>query len=88
MVAPVCIFMLTIILAAVYYSVQFMQESLTNFLLYTASIFFSGIFFLVAENVYGIFIAYELLLIPTSLLLYHFSKTTERSMEAVNFMIL
>ena len=45
MVAPICIFMLTIILAAVYYSVQFMQESLTNFLLYTASIFFSGIFF-------------------------------------------
>lgn len=88
MVAPVSIFMLTIVLCAIYYTIQFSCVELTKFLIYTACVFFSGIFFLIAENVYGIFIAYESLLIPTCLLLYNYSKTTERSREAVNFMIL
>lgn len=78
--------MLFIISASIYYTVQFSKEELNQFLLYSLGVFFSGLLFVSASSLGTMFIAYELILIPTALMLEKFSKTG-RSREATRFMI-
>lgn len=79
--------MFLIISVATYYTVQFTKEQLSQFLLYTSIIFFSGVIFICTTNVLLMFIAYELLLLPTALIVDLYSKTT-RAKEAASFMII
>jgi NADH:ubiquinone oxidoreductase subunit 4 (subunit M) len=78
--------MLLIIIAAFYYTVQFSRIELRRFTLYSVCIYASGLLFVATNSIVVMFIAYELILLPTTLVLDYFSKTG-RSREATNFML-
>ena len=79
--------MLLIIMCSIYYCVKFAAEELTIFLLYISVIFNGGAMLLISTTPICIFIAYELILIPTALVLTTYSKTG-RAKEATIFMII
>ncbi len=85
-ISPITTSLLLICIAALYYTVQFTNEDISKFSLYLASIFLSGTYFIFAKGSISIFIAYELLLLPSCLMIDRFSKTA-RGKEAAYFMI-
>ena len=82
----IVVMMFFICLASIYYCIQFSLHELNLFLLYSIAIFNGGFLFLAVENYIALFVSYELLLLPTCLVLDHFSKT-HRGKEAADFMI-
>ncbi len=78
--------MLFIIIASFYYTVTFSKTELNRFVLYSVCIYLSGMLFLLTSSISVMFIAYELILLPTTLVLEYFSKTG-RSREATQFML-
>ena len=77
---------LMVIIAAYYYNVQFSKEYLWQFVLYSSTIYLSGLMFVTTNSITAMFVAYELILIPTSIMLDMFSKTS-KSREATEFMV-
>lgn len=85
-ISPITTTMLMVTIAALYYTVQFTDTSLSAFTTYLTTIFISGIYFLYAQGPASIFAAYEFLLLPSSLMIDYFSKTV-RAREATYFMV-
>ena len=77
----------SVIIASIYYTIQFMRTDLFRFILYSLVLLISGLIFVSTASIFIMFVAYEGILLPTSLMLEYFSKTG-RSREATRFMIL
>ncbi len=78
--------MLLIIVAALYYTVQFGGDYLWQYVVYSAAIFVGGAAFVLNSLILVMFVAYEVVLVPTTVMIDHFSKTS-RSREATLFML-
>lgn len=81
------ILMLLVCICSVYYCIQFTVDNLFKFYIYIGAIIISGYVFLTTKLILLFFIAYEMLLIPTCIMLFLFTKTT-RGKTAVRSMIL
>ena len=79
--------LLLICLTALYYCTHFSKDRLDAFVFYMTSVFYSGVMFVFVESAVAMFIAYEFLLIPTTLMIDGFAKTS-RGVEAARFMLI
>ncbi len=73
--------MLLILVNSIIYCIAFSSELTLLFIIYCFCIFFSGIFFLFSETIAEFFFTYELLLLPTCMIVLQFAKT-QRAFEA------
>lgn len=78
------IFLLVTSLALVFCLCYNRDEALA-FYLYTAAIFMAGFFFFSSDSIVTFFLAYEMFLIPSFLILYRYAKT-RRAIEAAYLM--
>ena len=81
------ILMLLVCIISIYYCVQFTTDNLFKFFCYLGLIIISGYIFITTKLLLLFFISYEMLLIPTCIMLFLFTKTT-RGRTAVRTMIL
>ena len=81
------ILMLLVCVCSIYYCIQFTTDNLFKFFIYIGLIIISGYIFITTRAVLLFFISYEMLLIPTCIMLFLFTKTT-RGKTAVKSMVL
>jgi hydrogenase-4 component B len=79
--------MLFIVILAIYYTVAFMDSEIKNFIIYCGLLYICGFMLVVTSSTILMFVAFEGILIPTSIVLDKFSKTV-RGRDATLSMIL